>query len=72
MVSRLSVEGNAKTRERSMEIPPDDSNGLRCWYYTIGEPLLTSKQTHLICPRAIVSDEKGQLRVSLVFKRVFL
>jgi len=26
MVSRLTVEGNAKTGERSMGIPPDDSN----------------------------------------------
>jgi hypothetical protein len=26
MVSRLTVEGNAKTEERSMEMPPDDSN----------------------------------------------
>jgi hypothetical protein len=26
MVSRLTVEGNAKTGERSMKIPPDDSN----------------------------------------------
>jgi hypothetical protein len=26
MASRLTVEGNAKTEERSMEMPPDDSN----------------------------------------------
>jgi hypothetical protein len=37
MVSMLSVGGNAKTGERSMKVPPDDSNGLNCWYSTTKE-----------------------------------
>jgi len=54
MVSRFSVEGNAKTGERSMGGPPDDVNGLNYWYSTTEETPLPSKQTHLKCPRALM------------------
>jgi len=51
MLSRLSVEGNAKTGERSMEGPPDDVNELNYFYSTTEETFLSSKRAHLMCPR---------------------
>jgi hypothetical protein len=48
MASRLRVEGNAKTAERSIGLPPDDFYGFYCSYYITGDTPLLSKQTHLM------------------------
>lgn len=48
MVLRPSVEGKAKTGERSMETPPNVSNDWNWCYYTTK----SGQQAHRKCPRA--------------------